>query len=299
MSGDGLADELELHANFIVRLVLSGEPPQCMPHPSVTVEGRGMLVQYAIFMLNASFASEASGIALEQLATLALVLDSLQLCFRDGRPDDFSMSMLTTCGRESLTLLSRITCAGVEQGPNAAAVVDALTTSALDLLTTLRMSSTAACAGIIASHLSLLIEVQPPSLRLLQAVRRALEQPPLTTARSSHRHPNQRLCQALLSEGVPRRCLQRVSKIVAIFSISDAGACPPDVCAVFQHVEAIVQKTSNANSAPDLEELRVLRTRCRGSEEKPVEHKASPISQKLRRLQKSIRFSCFAPRCRE
>lgn len=299
MSGDGLADELELHANFIVRLVLSGEPPQCMPHPSVTVEGRGMLVQYAIFMLNACFASEASGVALEQFATLALVLDSLQLCFRDGRPDDFSMSMLTTCGRESLTLLSRITFAGVKQGPDAAAVVDALTTSALDLLTTLRMSSTAACAGIIASHLSLLIEVQPPSLRLLQAVRRALEQPPLTTARSSHRHPNQRLCQALLSEGVPRRCLQRVSKIVAIFSISDAGACPPDVCAVFQHVEAIVQKTSNANSAPDLEELRVLRTRCRGSEEKPVEHKASPISQKLRRLRKSIRFSCFAPRCRE
>mmetsp|Transcript_27141 Transcript_27141/g.71407 ORF Transcript_27141/g.71407 Transcript_27141/m.71407 type:complete len:1451 (-) Transcript_27141:313-4665(-) len=244
VAGHALAEELELHATLVVRLVLSWEPPVGAPHPANmihAVKGDQTLLNFAKFILETRphMREMHMPTGRRDLGVLSLVIDSLHLCFRrfctsrlrSWRGNNSGTSEKHLRGQRLCELIVPLVpvtletlriasvCGSQEPGVrhfDVAAVCDAAASSAIDVLAVLGMPfagppACADCAHAVAESLARLLQLQAATVRLLQALRRMVTRsfpaaPWLGNFGGSH--PKQKFLDALVQRDVLPLCIE-------------------------------------------------------------------------------------------
>lgn len=259
-----LAEELELHAALIVRLVLRWEPPLGAPHPSnmlLVVGGDHVLVNLALELLHERLRDQEilhTHQGRKDLGLLAVVEEGLHICFRKastsrlsawrwtgGRSSDAqrrghrpseTVAPLAPIAEGVLTLAVGVANqAGdipVACRADCASAADGAAASAVDMIAVLTVASLgppeAVNADSVAKSLAEFLREQAPSVRLLQSLRRLVAKPSHTMPwlLYSGVHPHQRMCQALVEEDVIPLCIQGVHDLLRVHRSTSALEAP-------------------------------------------------------------------------
>lgn len=251
VAGHELAEELELHATLVVRLVLGWETPVGAPHPANmihAVKGDQTLLNFAMFILETRPHMREMHLPTgrRDLGVLSLVIDSLHLCFRrfctsrlsSWRGNNSGSSEKHLRGQrlcELIVLLVPVTletlriasvCGSQEPGVrhfDVAAVCDAAASSAIDVLAVLGMpsaepSACADCAHAVAESLARLLQLQAATVRLLQALRRMVTRSSPAAfwlGNFGGSDPKQKFLEALVQWEVLPLCIKGLQTIIS------------------------------------------------------------------------------------
>lgn len=355
VGGQALAQELELQAALIVRLVLTWDSSTSAPHLANTlldVNGQKVLLNFVLTSLHSIKSTPVQSRRHQDLAVLALVLDGLCVCLRktktlrvssrrwsrsvDSKAGDSqqneAIAPLVPVALDVLEIVEDAVCAapGEEWRPRdaeAAAIFSSAVAAAIDVLSVVGTAGRRDVEFVdwvpfVARALARLLEEQPPSVRLLLALRRMVTKPIDSTWITSYvgSQPNQRLCQALVQQEVLRLCIAGLEKSLAAESpvviqesftdkgsltnaFSFATSSAVRMFTMFEHLEAIVYEVSgvDAEGPATLHEVRALRGRCVGDRAEDLarsESQRGALLQNLSHLRDAIRQSCMAPKWR-
>jgi len=345
IGADVLADELEFHAALIVRLVLSWDPPLGAAHPAtmfLAMNGHHVLSSYGTSLTISGLSVKGGSPVVANFGMLAVVLDALHLSLRKssvskldllkGRGFRGDPARRGTCPLEgiapivpfALEVLRRVAIESSQKGNNnrnfhAAAALDAAVAAAIALLAVMGLPSASQIGGgdvplQVAQSLGRLLERQPPTVRLLQALRHivARSSQPVPWLPGSGNQQHRKLCQALAAEEVIPLCIGGCHRLLAghddldsseegdpnslIAAVRSATHGTLRMITMFEHLEVIVDEVSGAGGAAQLGQLRSLREQCGGSEES--RRMRPPFLQNLEHLRRAIRETCIAPRWR-
>lgn len=345
IGADVLADELEFHAVLIVRLVLSWDPPLDAAHPAtmfLAINGHHVLSSYGTSLTISGLSVKGGSPVVANFGMLAVVLDALHLSLRKssvskldllkGRGFRGDPARRGNCPLEgiapiipfALEVLRRVAIESSQKGNNnrnfhAAAALDAAVAAAIALLAVMGLPSASQIGGgdvplQVAQTLGRLLERQPPTVRLLQALRHivARSSQPVPWLPGSGNQQHRKLCQALAAEQVIPLCIDGCHRLLAGHDELDSSEQGDPNCLIacvrsathgtlrmitmFEHLEAIVDEVSGAGGAAQLDKLRSLREQCGGSEES--RRIRPPFLQNLEHLRRAIRETCIAPRWR-
>jgi len=283
-----------------------------------------------------------SAVARRDLGLISVVLDSLHLCFdksssskhgsrrRSSRRSDAARSYgsepnspLVAVVVDILDILTSATPdlqEGAARDPDTAAVCDAGVAAAIRVLAVLGVQppEPLECHSATAVSLAIarLLQAQPPSIRLLEALRKLVTKPSHVTswlASFGVPNPNHALFQALLEEDVPRLCIDGALTLLPTNRFCDARAeqdtqaetlcadvrsqalCAARMCVVSEHLEAIITKVCGAEAPSQLEEWRSVKDQGPSRDCVSDSRGSRPLMQNLLHLRRAIRQSCFSP----